>query len=244
MSFTGTNNILTDLETIGETPLPPYIDRVKPGAGDRRRYQTVYAQSPGSVAAPTAGLHFTRASLDKIQALGVRVCFVTLHVGPGTFAPVKVNSLEQHVMHEEAYEISPATAAAISAVKPNPGGPRARAGSGPEARPPQIVAVGTTTLRVLESVAQSHAGRIVSGRGTTKIFIHPPFQFQIVDTLLTNFHLPFSTLLMLVSAFAAPGSTNGRDLILRAYAEAIREGYRFFSYGDAMLIGDALAPAC
>ncbi len=197
LAFAGTENILTNLATLGQTPLPPYIQRARPGTFDRRRYQTVYAQSPGSVAAPTAGLHFTQALLAKIRAMGARVCFVTLHVGPGTFAPVKVNSLDQHVMHEEFYEVGPETAAILSSVKPKPGVPPAPAGASSETRPPRVIAVGTT-----------------------------------------NFHLRFSTLLMLVSGFAAPGSAVGREMILRAYEEAIRERYRFFSYGDAMLIGE------
>jgi S-adenosylmethionine:tRNA ribosyltransferase-isomerase len=236
-AFSGTKNILTDLETVGETPLPPYIRRLRTGAADRRRYQTVYARRPGSAAAPTAGLHFTRALLDRIDAMGVRVCFVTLHVGPGTFAPVKVNSIGEHAMHGEFFEIGPETAAVISAVKTTHCG-QATAGTTPKTRPPRIVAVGTTSLRVLESVAQTHGGRIVACRGTTEIFIHPPFRFQVADALVTNFHLPFSTLLMLVSAFAAPGGTGGRELILRTYQEAIRKRYRFFSYGDAMLVGE------
>jgi S-adenosylmethionine:tRNA ribosyltransferase-isomerase len=237
--FGGTKNILTDLETAGTTPLPPYIQRLRPAAADRRRYQTVYARWPGSVAAPTAGLHFTRALLDRIRARGVRVCFVTLHVGPGTFAPVKVNSLGAHVMHGESFEIGPETAAIISGVKTKCSDAAGTAdGTAPKTRPPRIIAVGTTTLRVLESVAQNHGGRIVAGRGTTEIFIYPPFQFQIADALVTNFHLPFSTLLMLVSAFAAPGGPGGRELILRTYQEAIRQRYRFFSYGDAMLVGE------
>jgi S-adenosylmethionine:tRNA ribosyltransferase-isomerase len=202
--------------------LPPYIERPDGAtAEDRERYQTVYAQSPGSVAAPTAGLHFTNEVLTQLSARGIQSCYVTLHVGPGTFAPVKTESLEQHVMHEERFEVSPESATKISAAKK-------------EGR--RVVAVGTTCVRVLESVAASNEGRIVPGTGRTRIFIYPPFAFQIIDALVTNFHLPCSTLLMLVSAFAAPNDTRGRDHILSAYAEAIHERYRFFSYGDAMLI--------
>jgi S-adenosylmethionine:tRNA ribosyltransferase-isomerase len=226
LRFDGVSNILDALDSIGEVPLPPYIRRAHGKRGtpvadpsheqDRARYQTVFAQPPGSVAAPTAGLHFTPELLDAIRARGVEVHFVTLHVGLGTFAPVKTETLEAHVMHAERYEISEATAQAISAAKT-------------EHR--RIIAVGTTSVRVLESALQ-----IVAGTGQTKIFIHPPHKFKIVDALLTNFHLPCSTLLMLVSAFVAPGETRGREMILSAYAEAIRERYRFFSYGDAMLI--------
>jgi len=211
LEFAGVGNILTVLDALGEVPLPPYIERAAQRPEDRERYQTVYAQAAGSVAAPTAGLHFTPALLEKIRARGVRVCFVTLHVGLGTFAPVKAERVEDHVMHEERFEIPDETVRAISESK-------------------RVVAVGTTTVRVLESVARSNEGRVISGAGRTKIFIYPPYEFHIVDALVTNFHLPRSTLLMLAGAFA------GRDLILRAYDEAIRERYRFFSYGDAMLI--------
>jgi S-adenosylmethionine:tRNA ribosyltransferase-isomerase len=215
--FENTDNILNELDRLGEVPVPPYINRPTPQAEDRERYQTVYAHDAGSVAAPTAGLHFTTELLDRIRAKGIKVCFVTLHVGLGTFAPVKANSLEEHIMHEERFNISEGSAAEINAAN-------------------RVVAVGTTTLRVLESVAQKNDGRIVSGSGRTRIFIFPPFDFKVVDALVTNFHLPCSTLLMLVSAFAAPNETRGREMMLKAYAEAIRERYRFFSYGDAMLI--------
>ena len=231
--FTGTPDVALALEALGEVPLPPYIER-SPASSmdlDRQRYQTVFAEPTGSVAAPTAGLHFTEALLDEIRAQGVQVCFVTLHVGPGTFAPVKAETLAGHRMHEERYELSEETARMINEAK--------RAGR-------RIVAVGTTTLRVLESVAEgggsqrlltSSPSEIVrAGAGRTSIFIYPPFEFKIVDALVTNFHLPRSTLLMLVCAFAAPGGTRGRELILSAYREAIEERYRFFSYGDAMLI--------
>jgi S-adenosylmethionine:tRNA ribosyltransferase-isomerase len=214
LEFSGPKNIWTELDALGETPLPPYIERFGEQAADRERYQTVYARADGSVAAPTAGLHFTQELLEKIRVRGTHVCFVTLHVGPGTFAPVKAERLEDHVMHEERFALSTETADAIRKAK---------------AAGHRIVAAGTTTLRVLESATQAGAGR-------TRLFIHPPHNFQSVDALVTNFHLPRSTLLMLASAFAAPGETRGRDLLLRAYKEAVELRYRFFSYGDAMLI--------
>jgi len=187
---------------------------------DRERYQTVYAEPGGSVAAPTAGLHFTEAVLEGIRGRGIQMCFVTLHVGLGTFAPVKSESIGGHVMHEERYELSEATAQAVNAAK--------REGR-------RVVAVGTTSVRVLESAARAR-GTLTPGKGKTRIFIYPPYEFRIVDMLLTNFHLPHSTLLMLVSAFAAPKEIKGREMLLSAYAEAVRERYRFFSYGDAMLL--------
>jgi S-adenosylmethionine:tRNA ribosyltransferase-isomerase len=174
----------------------------------------------GSVAAPTAGLHFTDDLLKALRAKGVQVCFVTLHVGLGTFAPVKADILSAHRMHAEDFVIPPDTAISVNDAKQN--GRR-------------VVADGTTTVRVLENAAR-HDASITAGGGQTCLFIHPPFRFQIVEVLLTNFHLPRSTLLMLASAFAAPGETRGRDLLLCAYAEAVRAKYRFFSYGDAMLI--------
>ena len=190
-----------DLDRVGELPLPPYFDR-KPENEDDERYQTVYARNRGAVAAPTAGLHFTPEILTKIPH-----AFLTLHVGAGTFRPVQVEDITQHRMHFERYAISAETAAAANAAS-------------------RIIAVGTTSARVLESI-----GRPLSAReGKTDIFIFPPYQPKAVDALLTNFHLPKSTLLMLVSAFA------GREFILRAYAEAIASGYRFYSYGDCMLI--------
>ncbi len=223
LEFSGTPSIRDALDALGEIPLPPYIERKNSAdlADDKIRYQTVYAAPPGSVAAPTAGLHFTEVLLEKIRVLGVRACFVTLHVGLGTFAPVKDESLAGHVMHEERYEVGEETTRLVNEAK--------TVGN-------RVIAVGTTSVRVLESVAAQHHGKIVSGSGRTRIFIYPPYRFQIVDVLLTNFHLPRSTLLMLVSAFASPGVTTGRDLVLSAYAEAIRERYRFFSYGDAMLL--------
>lgn len=220
--FTGTANILDELESLGEIPLPPYIERAA-GAEDDTRYQTVFAQPAGSVAAPTAGLHFTPQLLDELRARGVQVHFVTLHVGLGTFAPVKAEDLADHVMHEERFELPADTAAAVNAAKCD--GRR-------------VIAVGTTTVRVLESAAALSTlnSQLSTLRSRTRIFIHPPYHFRIVDALLTNFHLPQSTLLMLVSAFAAPGELRGRELVLAAYAEAVRGRYRFFSYGDAMLI--------
>ncbi len=199
-----------DLQRCGAMPLPPYIKR--PAVIDRRyraedeaRYQTVFAKYEGSLAAPTAGLHFTPQILGSFPHV-----FITLHVGRATFRPVKVEDITQHQMHPERFSISPDAAEAIANAK-------------------RVVAVGTTTVRVLESVQRSF-GKIQAGEGETNIFIYPPFQFRMVDVLLTNFHLPRSTLLMLVSAFA------DREFILRAYEEAVRERYRFFSYGDCMLI--------
>lgn len=216
-------NILDRLNELGELPLPPYIERAagKTSNDDLDRYQTVFAQPAGSVAAPTAGLHFTPQLLEEIRALGVQVCFVTLHVGLGTFAPVKADSLAEHVMHEERFEVSETTASTVNQAK--------REGR-------RVIAVGTTSVRVLESASDASDSPLRAGPGRTSIFIHPPHRFKIVDALLTNFHLPRSTLLMLVSAFAAPGELRGRELALRAYDEAVRERYRFFSYGDAMLI--------
>lgn len=221
--FTGTPNILAELASLGEVPLPPYINRVN-GSGaelDQQRYQTVYAGPAGSVAAPTAGLHFTETLLSRLRAAGVQVCFLTLHVGLGTFAPVKTGHLGGHTMHEERYELSESTARLINEAKDS--GRR-------------VIAVGTTTVRVLESVAAQNRGRLSAGAGRTRIFIYPPYEFKVVDALLTNFHLPRSTLLMLASAFAAPNEVRGRERLLRAYAEAVRRQYRFFSYGDAMLL--------
>jgi len=223
LRFTGVANIADVLEKLGEVPLPPYIQRADAGRTelDRERYQTVYAQAAGSVAAPTAGLHFTEELLSQLRSHGVRVCFLTLHVGLGTFAPVKVENLAGHIMHEERYELDQKTATDVNDAK------RERR---------RVIAVGTTTVRVLETLAAAAGGRLLPGAGTTRIFIHPPYHFKVVDVLLTNFHLPRSTLLMLVSAFAAPGKTRGRTLVLSAYAEAIVRRYRFFSYGDAMLV--------
>jgi S-adenosylmethionine:tRNA ribosyltransferase-isomerase len=222
LRFAGVGDIREALEWLGEAPLPPYIERAG-GAWpeDSERYQTVYARPPGSVAAPTAGLHFTEALLESVRRQGVRVCFVTLHVGLGTFAPVKARVVQAHVLHEEPFEVKAATAAAVNEARQ-------------EGR--RVIAVGTTTVRVLETVARQNEGAVAAGTGRSRLFIYPPFEFKVVDVMLTNFHLPESTLLMLVSAFAAPGQTRGREVILAAYAEAVRQRYRFYSYGDAMLI--------
>ena len=197
------------MEAHGHVPLPPYIEHGD-SADDERRYQTVFARAPGAVAAPTAALHFDDKLLAELEARGVQRASVTLHVGAGTFQPVKVDRIADHVMHSERYEVPEATQRAI-------GQCRARGG--------RVVAVGTTTVRTLESWAQS--GR---ASGETQIFITPGFEFQLVDLLVTNFHLPKSTLMMLVSAFA------GYETVMALYARAIRQGYRFFSYGDAMLL--------
>jgi S-adenosylmethionine:tRNA ribosyltransferase-isomerase len=229
--FEGIAEVKSVLEAIGEVPLPPYIRRSgPPTVEDQQRYQTVFARPPGSVAAPTAGLHFTPKLLDGLRARGVLVCDLTLHVGLATFAPVKTERPEDHVMHEEAFDLPAASAQTINQAR--------RAGH-------RVIAVGTTTVRVLETVAaqaapesRGHSEAVVlpASQGRTRVFIYPPYLFRAVDALLTNFHLPESTLLMLVSAFAAPGETRGRELVLSAYQEAIREGYRFYSYGDAMLV--------
>lgn len=220
LQFAGTGNLAALIDAIGQVPLPPYIVR-PPEAQDAERYQTIFARHPGSVAAPTAGLHFTDDLLRDLRARDVQIEFITLHVGLGTFAPVKAADLAQHTMHEERFEVDAGTAARIDAARK-------------EGR--RVVAVGTTSVRVLESIAAERGGRLSGVAGRTRIFIHPPFTFQVAGALLTNFHLPRSTLLMLVSAFAAPGETRGRDLVLAAYEEAVRREYRFFSYGDAMLI--------
>jgi S-adenosylmethionine:tRNA ribosyltransferase-isomerase len=202
------------VDAIGHVPLPPYIKR-DDRAADRQRYQTMFARPRGSIAAPTAGLHFTPALVDALRDRGVELTAITLHVGYGTFQPVRVERVEDHRLEAERYEIGDAAAAAIA---------RARA----DGR--RIIAVGTTTTRTLEAVARANGGAILAGRGATDLFIYPGFEFQIVGGLLTNFHLPRSSLLMLVSAFA------GRGLIGRAYHAAIDARYRFYSYGDAMLI--------
>src|SRR6516225_4192133 len=193
--------------------LPPYIRR-SDNPSDREAYQTIYAKARGAVAAPTAGLHFTPAVFEALRARGVEICEVTLHVGLATFRPVEAECVEDHKMEAEHFEIAPPAAAAIDLAR--------REGR-------RIVAVGTTSVRTLEHVARRHDGKIVAANGEADLFIVPGFQFQITGGLLTNFHLPRSTLLMLVSAFA------GRDLILRAYQHAIERGYRFYSYGDCML---------
>jgi S-adenosylmethionine:tRNA ribosyltransferase-isomerase len=197
----------------GHVPLPPYIRKGREEPADRARYQTVYAHADGSVAAPTAGLHFTPAVLDRLAARGIGTARVTLHVGLGTFAPVKVDDPTEHVIHREWCEVTPAAAEQIRATK---------------ARGGRVVAVGTTTTRTLETAAQS--GEMGPFCGETGLFIHAPFEFRAVDALVTNFHLPRTTLLLLVAALA------GDDLLRRAYAEAVAGEYRFFSYGDAMLV--------
>ncbi|OIQ11765.1 tRNA preQ1(34) S-adenosylmethionine ribosyltransferase-isomerase QueA [Neomoorella thermoacetica] len=199
------------LERLGEMPLPPYI-KEKPA--DPGRYQTVYARAEGSAAAPTAGLHFTPRLLKELREQGVEIASILLHVGLGTFRPVKVENIQEHVMHAEYYAVTPAAAATINAAR---------------ARGHRVVAVGTTVVRTLETVATAD-GVIHAGSGWTDIFIYPGYRFKAIDCLITNFHLPRSTLLMLVSAFA------GREKILDAYRVAVREGYRFYSFGDAMLI--------
>jgi len=201
------------LDRVGRVPLPPYIRDGEMADADRQTYQTVYADKPGAVAAPTAGLHFTPPLLKQLQESGVELCRVTLHVGLGTFRPISVHRLDEHPMHSEWACIDSATAARLTA---------ARAAGG------RIVAVGTTVVRTLETAAAG--GPLQAWQGDTDLFIRPPYQFQAVDALLTNFHLPKSTLLILVRTFG------GEELICRAYDEAIRAGYRFYSYGDAMLI--------
>ena len=213
LRFDSTDSVYGLLDRHGSLPLPPYIGHA-PDAADEQRYQTLYARSPGAVAAPTAGLHFDERVLAALRAKGVDLVHLTLHVGAGTFQPVRTQDLSRHRMHAEHYEIPQGTAAAVAEA-------RARGGS--------IVAVGTTSVRALESAARG-SGEVAAGPGETRLFITPGYAFRIVDRLLTNFHLPKSTLLMLVSAFA------GLDPIRRAYAHAIEQHYRFFSYGDAMLI--------
>jgi len=192
-------------------PLPPYLQR-EDEALDRERYQTVYAREPGSVAAPTAGLHFTPELLSALEAKGVEWAAVTLHVGIGTFRPVDGDDIDGHEMHEELFHVPEATAAAVNAAR---------------AEGRRVWAVGTTTVRTLESAVDA-SGTVRAGPGSTALFIRPPYDFRAVDCMLTNFHLPRSTLLMLVAAFA------GYDRMMAAYDEAVREGYRFYSYGDAM----------
>ncbi|MGG1291316.1 tRNA preQ1(34) S-adenosylmethionine ribosyltransferase-isomerase QueA [Bacillus smithii] len=200
------------LDQLGEMPLPPYI---KEKLEDQDRYQTVYAKERGSAAAPTAGLHFTEELLKEIESAGVHLAFLTLHVGLGTFRPVSVDRVEDHDMHAEFYQVSKETADLIEKVRREGG---------------KIYSVGTTSTRTLETIARDHDGKIVPASGWTDIFIYPGFQFRAIDGLITNFHLPKSTLIMLVSALA------GRENILNAYETAVREKYRFFSFGDAMFI--------
>jgi len=209
-------SLLSLLEAAGHVPLPPYIDRPD-AAADRERYQTLFAREPGAVAAPTAGLHFDPPLIEAMRARGVELGFVTLHVGAGTFQPVRVDDLSRHKMHRERVSVSPLVCEQVAATR---------------ARGRRVVAVGTTVVRSLESAALDGALRPLEGE--TDIFITPGFQFRVVDALLTNFHLPESTLLMLVSAFA------GRSRVLHAYDHAVRQRYRFFSYGDAMWIAQRL----
>jgi S-adenosylmethionine:tRNA ribosyltransferase-isomerase len=214
--FQGGAPLAEVLERRGHVPLPPYIRREDTPA-DRDRYQAVYAKTTGAVAAPTAGLHFTPELLKAVRDMGVSVTPILLHVGPGTFKPVEVEDPTQHRMDAEYYEVTPEAAGNVNATRRKGG---------------RIVAVGTTSVRVLESCAEAgDAGwALKAGSGWTETFIYPPYAFRLVDALVTNFHLPRSTLLMLVSALA------GREFVLRAYQEAVCEGYRFYSYGDAMLI--------
>ena len=213
------DDALTLLERHGHMPLPPYITRPD-GAADRERYQTVFARAPGAVAAPTAGLHFEAGFLDDLVAAGIDIAYVTLHVGAGTFQPLRVERLEDHHMHAERVEVGAATCAQVAAAKAQGG---------------RIVAAGTTVVRSLEAAAQS--GRLQPYAGDTRLFITPGFEFRVVDALITNFHLPESTLLMLVCAFG------GYAAVMRAYRHAVEQRYRFFSYGDAMYVeGQGLGP--
>jgi S-adenosylmethionine:tRNA ribosyltransferase-isomerase len=213
LELEGEGNLWDLAEQYGRLPLPPYIEHGVE-AEDEARYQTVYARHPGAVAAPTAGLHFDEAMLERLSGQGVRRAALTLHVGAGTFQPVRVEKIDEHKMHSERFHVPEETAAAIAATRERGG---------------RVVAVGTTSLRTLESAACGN-GLVRAGSGETDIFITPGYRFQVVDRLITNFHLPRSTLLMLVSAFA------GLDPIRTAYAHAVAEKYRFFSYGDAMLL--------
>ena len=208
----GSESLLEWMEASGELPLPPYIER-HPDEQDEQRYQTVYARAPGAIAAPTAGLHFDEAMLERLRARGVEFATVTLHVGAGTFQPVRADYVKDHVMHAEWYQIPQETVDAVARAK---------------ARGGRVTAVGTTSLRALEGAAA--AGELRAGVGETRLFITPGYRFRVVDRLFTNFHLPRSTLLMLVSAFA------GMEAIRAAYRHAIETRYRFFSYGDAMLM--------
>lgn len=203
---------LETLESLGEMPLPPYI---KERLDDQDRYQTVYAKANGSAAAPTAGLHFTEDILAEIKEKGVKLVFLTLHVGLGTFRPVSVDNIDEHKMHEEFYQLSEEAAETLNETRREGG---------------KIVAVGTTSIRTLETIGQANDGKLKASSGWTSIFISPGYTFKVVDAFLTNFHLPKSTLIMLVSAFA------GREFVLNAYQHAVDKRYRFFSFGDAMFI--------
>lgn len=212
IDFSCTGNFYTILEELGKMPLPPYItEELK----DQERYQTVYSHELGSAAAPTAGLHFTKELLQKIEDSGVKIGYVTLHVGLGTFRPVKTDNITEHKMHSEHYHLPKETADLINETKKNGG---------------RVIAVGTTSCRTLESVATFNDGKILESDGWTSIFIYPGYEFKVLDGLITNFHLPESTLIMLVSAFA------GYEHVMAAYKEAVEKKYRFFSFGDAMLI--------
>lgn len=206
------------IQQLGVMPVPPYIRREPDdprGRADRQRYQTIFARNPGAIAAPTAGLHFTVQLLDAIRARGVAIESVTLHVGPGTFQPVRVEQVGDHRMLPERFVLSERTARAVRETKQRAG---------------RVVAVGTTVCRTLESCAGAEPGSVIAGQGRADLFIYPGYRFRVVDALVTNFHLPRSTLLMLVAAFA------GREAVLEAYTEAVRQRYRFFTYGDAMLV--------
>ncbi|MBO0994061.1 tRNA preQ1(34) S-adenosylmethionine ribosyltransferase-isomerase QueA [Bacillus sp. SD088] len=200
------------LDQLGKMPLPPYI---KTQLEDQDRYQTVYAKERGSAAAPTAGLHFTEELLEEIREKGIHIAYITLHVGLGTFRPVNVDDIEEHDMHSEFYRISEETSALLNQTRKQGG---------------RIISVGTTSTRTLETIASAHNGYFTKGNGWTDIFIYPGYEFKGIDGMITNFHLPKSTLIMLVSALA------GREQVLHAYEEAVREKYRFFSFGDAMLL--------
>ncbi|CCQ11065.1 S-adenosylmethionine:tRNA ribosyltransferase-isomerase [Pseudoalteromonas luteoviolacea B = ATCC 29581] len=214
LRFECEQNVFEVLEDIGHMPLPPYIDRPDNDA-DKERYQTVYGEKPGAVAAPTAGLHFDDPLLVKLREKGVNMAYVTLHVGAGTFQPVRVDSVEEHVMHSEYIEVPQDVVDAVAQTRANGG---------------RVIAVGTTSVRSLESAAKANGGKLAPFYGDTDIFIYPGYQFNVVDAMVTNFHLPESTLIMLVSAFS------GQPHIMNAYKVAVEEKYRFFSYGDAMFL--------
>ncbi|GAA65433.1 S-adenosylmethionine:tRNA ribosyltransferase-isomerase [Pseudoalteromonas sp. BSi20311] len=214
LEFDRSENVLDILNDVGHMPLPPYIDRPDNEA-DRERYQTVYGEKPGAVAAPTAGLHFDDKLMTALKGKGVQMAFVTLHVGAGTFQPVRVESVDEHIMHSEYIEVPQDVVDAVASTKAKGG---------------RVIAVGTTSVRSLESAAKIHGGKLDTYFGDTDIFIFPGYQFNVVDAMVTNFHLPESTLIMLVSAFA------GQDNIMGAYNTAIEQQYRFFSYGDAMFL--------
>lgn len=214
LEFDHSKNVLDTLNDIGHMPLPPYIDRPDDEA-DRERYQTVYGEKPGAVAAPTAGLHFDEPLMAALKNKGVKMAFVTLHVGAGTFQPVRVETIDEHVMHSEYIEVPQDVVDAVAQTKASGG---------------RVIAVGTTSMRSLESAAKIHGGKLDTYFGDTDIFIFPGYQFNVVDAMVTNFHLPESTLIMLLSAFA------GYDEVMAAYQHAIAQKYRFFSYGDAMFV--------